>query len=124
MINPIKNMLKHGAESVKYKYSLIISAIGMVHVCLVILFSCFHILPLVILNIGSVLLYITCLLAVRCGKDMRGVFYAIYLEIIVQSFAATLCIGWRYGFPQYVIALVPFGYYMCHTLIDGRRKYV
>ena len=124
MINPIKSMLRHGAESVKYKYSLIISTIGMVHICLVILFSCLHILPLVILNIGSVLLYISCLVAIRQGRDMRGVFYATYLEIIVQSFAATLCIGWYYGFPQYVIALVPFGYYMCHTLIDSRRKYI
>ncbi|MDE5893033.1 MAG: GGDEF domain-containing protein [Acetatifactor sp.] len=124
MINPIKSILKHGAESAKYKYSLIISAIGMVHVCLVILFSCFHILPLVILNIGSVLLYVTCLLAIRHDRDLKGVFYATYLEIIVQSFAATLCIGWHYGFPQYVIALVPFGYYMCHTFIDSKRKYV
>lgn len=124
MINPIKSLLKHGAESSKYKYSLIISVIGMVHVCLVILFCCFHILPLIILNIGSVLLYVICLLAVQHDKNAQGVFYATYLEIIVQSFAATLCIGWRYGFPQYVIALVPFGYYMCHTLIENRRKYV
>ncbi len=124
MINPIKSILKHGAESAKYKYSLIISAIGIVHVCLVILFSCFHILPLVILNIGSVLLYAACLLAIRHDGDLKGVFYATYLEIIVQSFAATLCIGWHYGFPQYVIALVPFGYYMCHTFIDSKRKYV
>lgn len=114
----------HGAESARYKYSLIISTIGMVHVCLVILFGCLRILPLVVLNIGSVLLYIACLLAVRYGRELRGVFYAIYLEIIVQSFAATLCIGWRYGFPQYVIALVPFGYYMCHTLIENKRKYI
>lgn len=124
MINPINGFLKYGTESHKYKYSLIISTIGMVHICLVILFSCFHVMPLVILNIGSVLLYITCLAAIRQGRDMRGVFYATYLEIIVQSYAATLCIGWHYGFPQYVIALVPFGYYMCHTLIDNRRKYV
>lgn len=124
MINPIKSLLKHGAESTKYKYSMIIIAIGIVHVFLVILFSCFRVLPLVILNIGSVLLYISCLLAVRRGRKLPRVFYAIYLEIIIQSFAATLCIGWHYGFPQYVIALVPFGYYMCHTLMDNRRKYV
>lgn len=124
MINPIKSMLRRGAESAKYRYSLIIITIGIVHICLVVLFSCLHILPLVLLNIGSVILYIICLLVVRRGGKLPRVFYAIYLEIIVQSVAATLCIGWPYGFTQYVIALVPFGYYMCHTLIDSRRKYI
>lgn len=123
MVNPIKKVLKRGAESEKTKYSLIIGSIGMVHVCLVILFSFFHIVPMILLNIGSVLLYVNCFLAIRKDRNLRVVFYATYLEIIIQSYAATLCIGWRFGFPQYVIALVPFGYYMCHALSDSKRRY-
>ena len=123
MIDSIKNILKRGAESAKFKYSLIISAIGMVHVCLVALFCVFQILPMVLINIGSVIVYAACLVAIRHDGDMRGVFYATYLEIIIQSFAATICIGWRFGFPQYVIALVPFGYYMCHALLEDKRRY-
>ena len=124
IVDPIKNLLKRGAESAKYKFSMIISMIAMVHVCLVVLFCVLRIVPMTVLNMGSVLLYVTCLWAIRHDRDLRGVFYATYLEIIVQSFAATLCIGWRFGFPQYVIALVPFGYYMCHALINNRRRYV
>lgn len=123
IVAAIKNILKRGAESAKFKYSLIISAIGMVHVCLVALFCFFQVLPMVLINIGSVTTYAICLVAIRHDRDMRGVFYATYLEIIVQSFAATICIGWRFGFPQYVIALVPFGYYMCHALIEDKRRY-
>lgn len=119
----IKNILKRGTESAKYKYSLVISLIGMVHVCLVALFIFLQVLPMTLINIGSVLIYIACLVAIRYDRDMRVVFYAAYLEIIVQSFAATICIGWRFGFPQYVIALVPFGYYMCHALMEERRGY-
>lgn len=123
IVDSIKNILKRGAESAKFKYSLIISAIGMVHVCLVALFCFFQVLPMVLINIGSVTIYAICLVAIRHDRDMRGVFYATYLEIIVQSFAATICIGWRFGFPQYVIALVPFGYYMCHALMEDKRRY-
>lgn len=121
--DPLKNILKRGAESEKYKYSLIISAVTMVHICLVAFFGVCRIYLMMFLNMGSVALYLICLLAIRQGRDMRGVFYSTYLEIIIHSFAATLCIGWRFGFPQYVIALVPFGYYMCHALLEGRRRY-
>lgn len=124
MIGLMKKILKSGATSAKFKYSMIIIAIGTVHVFLVVLFCFLRVVPLVLLNIGSVLLYISCLLAIRHDRDLRKVFYATYLEIIIQSFAATICIGWRFGFPQYVIALVPFGYYMCHALLDSRRRYV
>ncbi len=124
IINAIKAILKRGAESAKYKYSLIISMVGMVHVCLVVLFCVLRVTPMALLNTGSVLLYVFCLWLIRHDGDMRVVFYATYLEIIVQSFAATLCIGWRFGFPQYVIALVPFGYYMCHALLDNGRRYI
>lgn len=120
----IKDVLSHGELSEKYKYSLIISMIMAVHVILIVLFSYFQILPLILLNIGSVILYIICLVMTRRDKSLLFVFYATYLEIIVQSFVATLCIGWHFGFPQYNIALVPFGYYMCHTLIGNRRRYV
>ncbi len=121
--DPLKNILKRGAESEKHKYGLIIGAVTMVHICLVVFFGVCRIFPMMFLNIGSVSLYLICLVAIRQGRDMRGVFYSTYLEIIIHSFAATLCIGWRFGFPQYVIALVPFGYYMCHALLEGRRRY-
>lgn len=123
-IGLLKKILKCGAASSKFKYSMIICAIGTVHVFLVALFCLLQVVPLILLNVCSVLLYINCLLAIRHDRDPRKVFYAIYLEIIIQSFAATVCIGWRFGFPQYVIALVPFGYYMCHTLLDSGRRYV
>lgn len=120
----MKKILKCGAESAKFKYSMIICTIGTVHVFLVALFSFLRVPPLVLLNVCSVLLYVSCLLAIRHDRDPRKVFYATYLEIIIQSFAATICIGWRFGFPQYLIAMVPFGYYMCHALLDSRRRYV
>ena len=103
LVDLTKKLLKRGAESAKFKFNLIISMIAMVHVCLVVLFCALRITPMAILNIGSVLLYLTCLWVIRHDGSLRSVFYATYLEIIVQSFAATVCIGWRFGFLQYVI---------------------
>ncbi len=120
----IKNVLSQEELLEKYKYSLIVILIMAIHVILIALFAYFQILPLILLNIGSVILYIICLAVVRRCKSLLFVFYATYLEIIIQSFVTTLCIGWHFGFPQYIIALVPFGYYMCHTLIRNRRRYV
>lgn len=71
VIAPVKKLLIYGAESPKFKYSLIISAIGAVHVCLVILFCLLRVFPLVLLNIGSVMLYAGCLLAIRRDRDAR-----------------------------------------------------
>lgn len=124
IIDLLKKILKCGASSAKFKYSMIVSTIGTVHIVLVALFCALQVLPLVLLNVGSVLLYAGCLLAIRHDRDLRVAFYATYLEIIIQSFAATIGIGWRFGFPQYVIALVPFGYYMCYALLSSRRRYV
>lgn len=124
IIDLLKKILKCGASSAKFKYSMIVSTIGTVHIVLVALFCALHVLPLVLLNVGSVLLYAGCLLAIRHDWDLRVAFYATYLEIIIQSVVATVCIGWRFGFQQYVIALVPFGYYMCHALLSSRRRYV
>lgn len=42
--DPLKNILKRGAESEKYKYSLIISAVTMVHICLVAFFLTFTVM--------------------------------------------------------------------------------
>lgn len=124
LIDTIQKILKCGAASAKFKYSLIVGIIGTVHIVLVIMFCVLQVLPLVLLNVGSVLLYAGCLLAIRHDWDLRVAFYATYLEIIIQSVVATVCVGWRFGFAQYVIALVPFGYNMCHALLSSRRRYV
>lgn len=124
IIDLLKKILKSSVSSVKLKYSMIVGTIATVHIVLVVMFCFLQVFPLALLNVGSVLLYVSCLLAIWYNRDLRVVFYSIYLEIIVQSFAATICLGWRFGFPQYVIALVPFGYYMCHVLLSSRHRYV
>ncbi|MCM1173925.1 MAG: GGDEF domain-containing protein [Blautia sp.] len=119
-------LLEHSLQIDKFKYKLIIYTITAVHIFLVGLFGFLRIYPLIIFNIGSVITYISCVNIIKYGyeKDLIRTFYITYVEIIVHSFVATICVGWRFGFPQYTIGLIPFGYYMCVTLIeDPKKKY-
>ncbi len=110
-------------ETDTLKYSLITYCILTVHVILFVLFLFLHVMPLVLFNIGSVCIYLYCTRILKSGESPIRVFYITYLEIIAYSFVAAICVGWRFGFSQYIIGLIPFGYYMCYTLIEGNRKY-
>lgn len=126
-LSSLKNLLERSIQIDKFKYKLIIYAITAVHVFLVGLFSYFRVYPLIIFNIGSVITYIRCINIIKYGyeKELIKTFYITYVEIIVHSFVAAICVGWRFGFTQYTIGLIPFGYYMCVTLIeDTRKKYL
>ncbi|MCM1144373.1 MAG: GGDEF domain-containing protein [Blautia sp.] len=113
------------SERFKFKYMVVLYAIVAVHAVLLVLFSILRIWPLVIFNVGSVLLYLKCIDVIKYGyeKNFIKTFYAVYVEIIVHSFVATICIGWRFGFPQYILGLVPFGYYMSVTLMEDNKRY-
>lgn len=120
----IKNLLERSLQVEKFKYKLIIYTITAVHIFLVVLFSFLRVYPLIIFNIGSVITYVRCINIIKYGyeKELIRTFYITYVEIIIHSFVAAICIGWRFGFAQYTIGLIPFGYYMCVTLIDEPKK--
>lgn len=122
----IRRTLRLQISSDRFKYKLIIYSITMVHVVLFVLFNVLHIWPMVIFNVGSVAVYIKCIDIIKRGyeSEIMKAFYMTYWEIIIHSFVATICVGWQFGFPQYIIGLIPFGYYMCATLLEGRRRYV
>ncbi|MBO5209929.1 MAG: GGDEF domain-containing protein [Lachnospiraceae bacterium] len=123
-IDAARKVFRRIVSSEKYKYSILIYSIATVHMVLIALFCYLHILPLIIFNIISVITYLSCAWAIHYDCKLIRIFYIVYAEIIAHSIISTICIGWQFGFPQYIIALIPFGYYMCHSLIDGRRKYL
>lgn len=105
----------------KLKYTIIIFSIAGVHTALIFLFLYMQIYPMVIFNIVSVIMYLFCSqLLIR--EHYFPVFIMTFLEIIIHSFVTTLFIGWQYGFPLYIIALVPCSYYVLYTLNSGHRK--
>ena len=107
----------------KQKFSLIIYSVAMVHIFLCLLFGYFKVYPLFIFNIISVIIYLSSALLIRRGL-LWAVYYITYTEIILHAFVTTMIIGWQFGFSQYIIALIPVGYYICYEMHTNRYKMV
>lgn len=121
----VTQFLNKKMQADKFQYKIIIYTATLVHVLLILIFAALRVVPLAIFNIGSVITYLHCINIIKYGykKELIRTFYITYLEIIIHSFVATIFVGWRFGFPQYTIGLIPFGYYMCVTLLSDKKKY-
>ena len=78
------------------------------HVLLLVIFAVFHIMPLFYFNILSVITYAVCFWLMWGDREHYLTIYLItFIEVMLHSFAATIVLGWQYGFAQYIIAIVP-----------------
>lgn len=108
----------------RLKFHTLIGSIASVHVFLLVIFCVFQIMPLFYFNIFSVLTYTACFGMIWSERENYLTIYIItYIEVILHSFAATIYLGWSFGFAQYIIAIVPVGFYICYTLDIRRRKF-
>lgn len=105
----------------KQKFSVIIYSVALVHFFLCFLFGFFKVYPLLIFNIISVITYLSSSLLIR-KEHLWAVYCITYFEIILHSFVTALIIGWQFGFAQYIIGLIPVGYYICYTMNTSRHK--
>ena len=107
----------------KLKFYLMIGSVMSVHVLLLCVFYVFRVIPLFIFNICSIATYLTCFHLIHKGREhYLKIYFITYLEVILHSFAACLVLGWQYGFAQYIIAIIPVGFYICYMLDINRRK--
>ncbi|MBO5472971.1 MAG: GGDEF domain-containing protein [Lachnospiraceae bacterium] len=105
----------------RQKYTAFITSVMMVHFFLTCLFGYYKVTPLFIFNIISVTVYLVCTQLLR--RNLFFLVYCItYTEIVIHSFVAVICVGWQYGFSQYLIAIIPVCYYMCFTMNSRHRK--
>lgn len=133
MMNPYIRRMKHffvDAKNIltgnmqitnRLKFTVIIFSVAVVHLFLTIIFGALKILPLFVFNTCSVLIYVSSFWLILREKFLP-VYYITYLEIVLHSYVATICLGWQFGFAQYIIAIVPVGYYICYTMNIKRHK--
>ncbi len=105
----------------KMKYRLLVYACAAVHTLLIFLFLYMKIFPMVIFNIFSVASYLFCSWLLTKEAYFR-IFLITYFEILLHSWIATIFTAWQFGFPLYIIALVPLSYYICYTIKADYRK--
>lgn len=108
----------------RLKFHALIGSIASVHVLLVFLFFTFHVMPLFYFNIFSVLTYAFCFWLMRGNREhYLAIYFITYIEVLLHSFAASICLGWQFGFAQYIIAIIPVGFYICYTLEIRNHKF-
>lgn len=107
----------------KLKFYLMIGSVMSVHVFLLCIFYLFRVIPLFLFNIFSIITYLKCFRLINRGREhYLKVYFITFLEVILHSFAACLVLGWQYGFAQYIIAIIPVGFYISYMLEINRRK--
>lgn len=107
----------------KLKFYLMIGSVMSVHVLLMCIFYQVHVLPMFFFNICSIFTYLTCFNLIHRGSEYYlSVYFITFVEVVLHSFAASLVVGWQYGFAQYIIAILPVGFYICYMLDINRRK--
>lgn len=124
-VNNIKKVLGGKMQmTTRQKYHALIGSIVSVHVLLLFVFYIFHVMPMFIFNIFSVLTYVFCFWLMHGDREHYLAIYIITdIEVILHSFAASICVGWQFGFAQYIIAMVPVGFYICYMLELKRYKF-
>lgn len=108
----------------RQKFNALAGCIAALHVFWVVLFAMLQVMPLLYFNILSVVTYLFCFILLRRENPHYLVaFFITYIEVVLHSFVATICLGWRFGFAQYIIAIIPVGFYICYTLEIKRYKF-
>lgn len=108
----------------RQKFHALIGSIASVHVFLLVVFYVFQATPMFIFNIFSVITYAFCFWLMHGEREhYLAIYFITEIEVILHTFAASICIGWQFGFAQYIIAMVPVGFYICYTLELRRYKF-
>lgn len=108
----------------RLKFHMLIGSIVSIHVFLLVIFLIFRVYPLFCFNIFSILVYVFCFWLMSGEREhYLAIYYITYVEIIMHSLAAVICLGWNFGFTQYILAIIPVDFYICYTLDIKQRKF-
>ena len=73
-----------------------------IHVILLLSFAWLHVLPMVWMNVVSVLCYAVCFFLIKKGQ-IKVCIYSAFVEILLHTVLAILCVGTGFGFQLYFI---------------------
>ena len=92
---------------------IIYAACIVIHSIMVMLFYGYGVDVMMYYNIGSVLFYISLLVAVTAVKKKTLSMLDIVLgEVMVFSIVSTVAVGWECGFALYLMVILPAGFFM------------
>ncbi len=106
----------------KRRYYILTECIGATHALFLVVFAVQRVMPMVVFNIFSPIMYFSARFFLDHKKEY-AVFVGMYIEILVHAIMATWFTGWETGFQQYLIGLVPLGFMACYELTTGKTRF-
>lgn len=98
----------------KFKYSMIIYPVSLVHIIHFIFFLCIGNNLMAVYNFMSATVYLLC--SIFLYKEMYpNIYYVASSEIILNTILTTIVVGWDGGFFTFLFALTAAGYFISYT---------
>lgn len=117
IIGKIMHFLVHNG------FLVTVAVMGLVHLTLLLIMLCAGVMPLVNLNILSVVVYLFCVLLCRFGHIMP-VYISIIVEVSVYAVISVYFAGWNSGSCCFLCSIVPIIIYFGCFLFSGSRRWL
>ena len=103
-------------------FSFTVGAMGFVHGMLLILFWISGVMPLVIFNAFSVIIYTFCYILCRFEQILPA-YVSIIIEVTIYSVVSTYYVGLRCGTFFFLFSIIPIIIYFGSSLFKGRQRW-
>jgi len=100
-----------------------VAVMGVVHAALLVIMFCSDVMPLVYLNVVSVIVYMFCTLLCRFGHIMP-VYVSLLLEVAVYTVVSTYYLGWGSGSFCFLCSILPIIIYFGTYLFKPSRRWI
>ena len=106
---------------VKNSFSFTVGVMGLVHAGLLIFMAATGVVPLMLFNILSVVVYIFCFILCRFGLILPA-YVSIILEVTIYTVIATYYVGLKCGTYCFLFSIVPIIIYFGSYLFKGSKR--
>ena len=107
---------------VENTFSFTVGVMGAVHATLIVLFWFAGVMPLVIFNIFSVIIYTFCYILCRF-EHILPAYVSIILEVTIYSAVSTYYVGLRCGTYFFLFSIIPITIYFGSSLFKGKQRW-
>lgn len=109
------------ALTMKQVVSYLTVVMTCIHVLLLFLFLYLGVHMMAVVNIISIIIYVSCLGWLHYEKSPYVVFNMCYAEVIVHAMLATFAVGSSCGFLLYMVCMIPIAYYAAYSFKSYRH---
>lgn len=108
--------------SVSSKYRVLTIGIAMIHFLFTVGFGIEHIKLLFWYNLGVTLFYLYQSTVLVAREKYLLIYVSAVLEILFHAVAASLLLGWEWGFAMYTMSLIPASFYLTYALPQLKKR--